>query len=253
MIEPTLWDHLLAAVLLIAFPLHARWSWARFRRAVATGGPGARRREYVRGMARQWTVTGIVLLGWFLAGRSPASLGFQLPLDAGSLAGLAITGLGLAFLAGQWRAVRRLERSELVEYAGETLGVAELLPRTDEEARAFAALSLTAGICEEILYRGFLIAWVGVWTGPWTSALLAGLAFGVAHAYQGRSGVIKTGVIGILAGFLYVGTASLLWPMILHAAIDVHGGAVGRRILDAVAARHAERSHPDSEEGADPS
>ena len=51
------------------------------------------------------------------------------------------------------------------------------------------------------------------------------------HIYQGISGAIRAGVIGLFASLLYVGTGSLLWPTILHIAIDLQGGAVARRAL----------------------
>ena len=35
----------------------------------------------------------------------------------------------------------------------------------------------------------------------------------------------------LVAAVLYVATGSLLWPIVLHAAVDLQGGAIGRRVL----------------------
>lgn len=43
--------------------------------------------------------------------------------------------------------------------------------------------------------------------------------------------MIKTGATGLVMGVLYVGTGSLLFPMILHAAVDLQGGAMARHVL----------------------
>jgi membrane protease YdiL (CAAX protease family) len=51
--------------------------------------------------------------------------------------------------------------------------------------------------------------------------VVAAVAFGLAHAYQGLTGILTTGVLGgVLAG-VYLSTGSLLLPVLLHAAIDL--------------------------------
>jgi membrane protease YdiL (CAAX protease family) len=99
-----------------------------------------------------------------------------------------------------------------------------LLPRTAAERRLFTVVGLTAGICEEWLYRGFFLAVVAAVAGDlptWVLVGLAAVAFGLAHAYQGRAGVVLTGLLGGVMAALYLGTGSLLLPVLLHAAIDL--------------------------------
>jgi len=85
-------------------------------------------------------------------------------------------------------------------------------------------MSVTAGICEEFYYRGFLFAYLaGLLTGVPAGAVivLAGLVFGLGHLYQGAAGVIKTGTVGALLGLLYWMTGSLWAPMLLHTVVDL--------------------------------
>jgi membrane protease YdiL (CAAX protease family) len=99
-----------------------------------------------------------------------------------------------------------------------------LLPRTTAERRLFTLVGVTAGVCEEWLYRGFLLAVVAaIGGGLPTPALVAigALAFGLAHAYQGVAGIVTTGVLGGVMAGLYLGTGSLLLPVVLHALIDL--------------------------------
>jgi len=229
--SPTLLDHLLVVVLVTVLPFYGAWEFRRFVRRVQAGVPDARAREYRSTMIMQWAVAlGLVAL-WWRAGRPPDALGFALPGGVPLLVGAAITALMVSFLFAQWSAVRRLDQGGREGVRAQMASVAEFLPRTGREAALFRALSVTAGTCEEIMYRGYLIWYLAAFLGPWPAAILSGVAFGLVHIYQGVSGALKTGTIGLVTGLLYVGTGSLLWPMILHAAVDLSGGAIAYDVL----------------------
>jgi membrane protease YdiL (CAAX protease family) len=102
--------------------------------------------------------------------------------------------------------------------------VAALLPRTPTERRWFALLAVTAGICEELLYRGFGLAALR-WAAPdiRTPALviITGAAFGLAHLYQGRLGVALTGALGAYLAWITIATGSLVPVILLHALLDL--------------------------------
>src|SRR5262249_15242874 len=83
---------------------------------------------------------------------------------------------------------------------------------------------VTAGICEELLCRGFMIWYLGHWMSPWVAVVVASVPFGLAHLYQGPKGAVRTGMVALVIGSLYVATGSLLWPMIVHAAVDLGAG-----------------------------
>lgn len=232
-ITPTALDHLIGLALLLAVPLLGRLNYRRFREAIARGGPDARRRQYWKEIRRQWVITAGLVAVWLALGRPLTGLGLRLPLDGGALWGVGVTALVLAFLLRQWRMLAAMSPEELVGQAGQIEGVRDLLPHTDREAHVFRGLALTAGVCEEIIFRGWLIAYLAAFMPAWSAAVVGGTAFGAAHAYQGVPGMIKTGATGILTGLLYIGTGSLLWSIVIHAAIDLHGGAVGRRLVRA--------------------
>lgn len=93
---------------------------------------------------------------------------------------------------------------------------------------ALVVIWITAAFMEELLFRGFLLnetaAALGGGRSAWIGAVLTiGVVFGLGHAYQGLSGVLITGGIGILMGFLYLVLGRNLWPLILaHGAIDTY-------------------------------
>jgi membrane protease YdiL (CAAX protease family) len=111
-----------------------------------------------------------------------------------------------------------------------------LLPRTAGERRLFTVVGVTAGVCEEWLYRGFFLAVVSALAGGLPTVLLvvlAALAFGLAHAYQGGVGIVTTGLLGGIMAAVYLETGSLLVPVLLHAAIDLRFLLVPARALPA--------------------
>ncbi len=83
-----------------------------------------------------------------------------------------------------------------------------------------------AAFGEELIFRGYmmsqLIKLLG--TGPLAlvvNLLLASTIFGLAHAYQGRSGIWSTGIVGLCLGALYILSGFNLWlPILTHGVID---------------------------------
>lgn len=98
------------------------------------------------------------------------------------------------------------------------------LPSSWSERRWFAAFCVTAGFCEELLFRGFvlreLIA-LSLHLGLAGLAILASLIFGSHHLYLGRAGIVSTTVGGLLFTATLLLTGNLAAGMILHAAMDL--------------------------------
>lgn len=97
-------------------------------------------------------------------------------------------------------------------------------PATWIERRWWVFLCITAGICEETLYRGFLLRYLHA--GPFAlnlsiALLISSLIFALAHVYAGVSGVVGSFLGGFIFGLLFLLTGNLLLPMILHALMDL--------------------------------
>jgi membrane protease YdiL (CAAX protease family) len=103
-------------------------------------------------------------------------------------------------------------------------GFLALLPRTGEERLWFVGLAVTAGCCEELIFRGFGIAYLR-WLWPsapdWALIAITAAAFGFAHLYQGPRGVVLTGLVGAYFAWVVLSTGTL-WPAIaIHALLDL--------------------------------
>lgn len=106
----------------------------------------------------------------------------------------------------------------------ENVSFSELLPVTNREKKVWNYVSLTAGVTEEIIYRGFLIFALSFLFSDlsiWLVILLASILFGLAHTYQGfMTGVVRTTIFGIVFSILYIGLGSILPLIVLHFLID---------------------------------
>jgi uncharacterized protein len=208
---------LLAAYLVLGQPAVGAWSARRQHRAAD---PGARRRRYRRTTILEWSLVAVAVAVVLAApGLDLGDLGLRGPRgSAYTLVGALGLVVSLVLLAGLRR---RVDRGADVVAPAE---VGALLPRTAVERRAFAALALTAGLCEEVLYRGFLLAVavaIAPGLGPWRLVLVSALAFAVAHTYQGVTGMVTAGVLGGGFAVLFLGSGSLLLPVLYHALIDL--------------------------------
>lgn len=102
-----------------------------------------------------------------------------------------------------------------------------LLPVSRQERMWWVLLSVTAGICEELLYRGFMLQYLRghLASGPalhlTLAWLLSSLAFGIGHVYQGVRGVMETTAAGLIFGLLAILSGNLLLPIVLHSVIDL--------------------------------
>jgi len=221
-------DHWLLFVLVVLLPLEGRAEMGALRAAARGGDRGARLRTLVGTVVVQWALVLLLLASWATAGRPLAGLGLIVPGGRKAICGLAGIGATAWLVWLQYHGVSRLapeRRARLRERSGDSI---LLLPFTGAERIAFAATACTAGICEELLCRGFVFWYLGHWMNPWVTLFVASVPFGVVHIYQGRAGAIRTGMVALVLGFFYLLTGSLLWPMLMHASIDLGGGLLGR-------------------------
>ena len=103
--------------------------------------------------------------------------------------------------------------------------LAQLAPQNALELLLWVLLSISAGICEELTFRGYLLqqfsrAGKRLWIGVLASSLL----FGVAHGYEGASGIIAITVYGAMFCLLTIKRDSLRPGMMAHAWHDIFSG-----------------------------
>jgi hypothetical protein len=97
-----------------------------------------------------------------------------------------------------------------------------MLPTTGVEIAAWIVMSITAGICEETIFRGYLQQQISGWTGHIVIGIIGQAAvFGLCHAYQGWKKVVLIFVWGCVFGACAWLREGLRANMVAHAALDI--------------------------------
>ncbi|MGO9197851.1 MAG: CPBP family intramembrane glutamic endopeptidase [Acidimicrobiales bacterium] len=216
---------LLAVVLVAVQPLLGRRRYRRLVERVKTD-PKARERHYLHGIVGEWSYVAVVVIIGAVSGRGATSIRLTLRTHGAGAATIAIETVVLAAVAlgATTFFIRRAGPSVIGQVRRQAKGFLELLPRTREEKVLFAGMALTAGICEEILYRGFGIAYLE-WLLPGASRttiiLVIAVSFGIVHLYQGPRNIVLTGAIGGLLAWITLSTGTLVPAIVIHVLVDL--------------------------------
>ncbi|HEV1995766.1 MAG TPA: CPBP family intramembrane glutamic endopeptidase [Candidatus Acidoferrum sp.] len=207
---------------------------------------------YAGTMAAQWLLAGFALWRALAHGIAPRALGLALDYPASTLA-ITVPLCGM-MAALQIYGLRRLARLPAGQQGYAGVLARKLMPQNPLEALAFVALAATVAVCEEFLYRGFLLAAFAGAIGAGAAGaggdtlgaaaqaasgtlILAGalstLLFALGHLYQGVRGVVSTFVLGLVFCALRIATGSLVPCVAIHFGVDLVAGLAAPRLLSA--------------------
>jgi membrane protease YdiL (CAAX protease family) len=240
---------LVTAALVVSDPLLGRRDHRALLAEVAAdpaGAETARVRFYRHWVRSGWAyAVAVVALVAVLPGVGLASLGLRLPDLTGLGASVrgggdaspavgdgadtlgTIAGMLVGLLLGTLVVVLVLRfvgrRTRRLPLAG-SAALSPMLPTTARGRRGWASLSVMAGVTEEVTYRGLVVLTLALLmpgADQRVVVVLAAALFGLAHVYQGWTGVLATGMLGAVLAGLYLSTGSLLVPMVLHVLVDL--------------------------------
>jgi len=185
---------------------------------------------YASTIAFQWVIVALVAWRAWVHRYTALELGLTAHDDTRLAIGSIVGAATIATL--HWFNLRRVGRMP-PDSRGPIQGIAErILPQSRMELLPFLALAITAGLCEEFLYRGFLMAVLArLGVVAWLAVLASSILFGLAHLYQGRGGLVSTMFVGIVLGIGRVVYGSLVPVVFWHTAVDVVAGIAGPRYL----------------------
>ena len=220
-------------------------NYATIKHAIAQGDTQARERLYMRILRFEWISAPLALIA--LNFDKTKLMASALQLDSRAFGqwvaqfkqignGQMVAGLGVGLLIGlllvsvvRLRARRtapptaNLDRAPKSRWRKFIPDISTLIPTTVRERLIFSAVAISAGICEEIVFRGWLLYVLHTPIGLTGMALVlvAAALFGLCHIYQGPTGVLGATAAGVVLTGVYVATGALLAPIVLHALIDL--------------------------------
>jgi membrane protease YdiL (CAAX protease family) len=225
----TLLQHLLFLFLLVVAPT---WDYCDTRRLKRNPSSQGKIRYYKTVMAWLWicSILALLVVGWrslWIIYPAPEEIPWLLghvwvfylvEVVIALFVALALLPLVIVVLKKLRKQPRKYSSAEALK------GHDYFLPSTWSERHWWILVCITVGICEETLYRGFLLHYLHVFPGTLSltvALLLSSIIFGFCHLYQGISGAMASTLVGFLFGLLFVLTGNLFLPMILHAAMDL--------------------------------
>jgi hypothetical protein len=211
-----LWHTALFLLALIGVAL-----WSAHRHGLPSLG-GPRATSYLITIACEWLLLGLAVWGIWLGGVSVQSvIGGQWSKASEFLRDL---GVGFTFLLGS--NVLLIALSAILR-PGSDENIRKMLPQSTVEMLLWVLVSLTAGICEEFVFRGYLQMQIsGLLKNATAGLVLQGIIFGAAHAYQGPKRMLIIAVLGCALGALAKWQKSLRPGMLSHFLQDLAGGLI---------------------------
>lgn len=217
-----LFDHAFVLLIFIVFPIYAKLTFASVIEEIRQGGSKARQKVYRRTI-ETWLLFAIVVVAqWAITDRSWSELGINAgepfeQLIAALVAVIAIAAFSLPLK-------RAVDSDQGKSIATDLKDLYLFMPKSAADLRWFRAVSLNAGITEELIMRGYLIWYLLHFFNQYVAALIAIAAFAYAHIYQGVRQLPGLVLISAIAVGLYIYTGSLLVPVLFHVIHDAVQG-----------------------------
>jgi membrane protease YdiL (CAAX protease family) len=209
-----LYPHLLAISFVVVMPVLGYFRNRRAQAELQAGDPLAKVR-LLRGLVMKQAIYSSLVLGLLVFGGVPArALGICAPPSWGLTVGLTAAAAAFFIISGlRLRAKSATLRQKLAGRAG------ALMPESLTERRWFAAVCCFGGLFEELAFRGFLFYYLTLLfpaINGVEKVLVTSVLFGTGHLYQGKKGMLATGLAGLVMGFLYFAGGNLLLPVVSH-------------------------------------
>lgn len=181
-----------------------------------------------------WLVSFIIIAVLLYNDRSLVDFGFRLPAWSQNIIMLSLVFILLYLGDLFYETINPTRKQKTIIKLKENT---PFLPSNNTELAHFTFAALTAGVCEEIIFRAFLINYLLAFSGhnivgQCSAIVLPALLFSVVHIYQGHKAVLKILLAGLLFGMIYYLSGSLLIVIILHFALDMLSAYVGMKLLN---------------------
>jgi uncharacterized protein len=238
-------DHILAFLFCIGIPLQG----ALQRRKGFAGmvfSSEQKKRFYISGSFSLFIMGAVVMSVWLIFKRPLWEIGLTQPSDFSSwwwmiivfvLIYLADTVITLSSKKGVDRSIDNWKKRT------------PFLPTKRSELPEYLLMCFSAGVFEEIVYRGYLINYCwnlfdGYNYQQMLAVFLPAFVFSIAHFYQGGKAVIKIFVLAVVFGYLFIFSGSLLIVMILHFLLNAVGGLLTMKYIKEEEPPVIEPDHP---------
>lgn len=187
-----------------------------------------KRRFYLGNSFLLFIVAAVIMIVWGLYQRPFTELGFTTPAAIGKSVQWWMIGLFvLLYAMDMIHSVT--DHNELEKTKDRLEEQTPFMPSKWKDLPAYIIMCISAGVFEEIVFRGYLITFCryffnGIPAAAAWAVITPALVFSVAHYYQGAKAVFKILVLSLLFGMIFWHSGSLIAVIILHFLVDLVSG-----------------------------
>ena len=222
-------DYLLVLIFGILLPfISGVKSAAAFKDMQLAFDSATKKRFYLGNSFFLFIIAFVIVIVWGLYKRPFTELGFTTAEAAGKSTPWWMIGLFVALYTMDiiHSITDKDEREETRDRLEEQT---PFMPSKWKELPAYTIMCISAGVFEEIVFRGFLITFfrylfAGFPAGAAWAVITPAIIFSLAHFYQGAKAVFKILVLSLLFGMIFWHSGSLIAVIILHFLLDLVSG-----------------------------
>lgn len=222
------WHFASVIVLLIAFGIATLVNHLSSHNGALEFQPGQRLPAYLRMALLEWMMFAYLVFGIRRHGRTASKVIDACPGSTRRWFSSIAFGIGAAVL---WMVLGAIVMAALRPTIDDLRSIQSFLPRGVTEKFGFTVLTLTAGFCEEFIYRGYLQRQFQAWTGSLAIAigLQAGL-FALLHATLPWKFVLSVTAMALFLGALVGWRKTLVPAMLVHTIVNLLGGLLSSAV-----------------------
>ncbi len=172
-----------------------------------------------------WILTVLIVVNFYIF-KQP-TLNFYPKL---TLINFLLMVLVFPFAILQYRSVGKITINDVQNVKEKLKDIYYYLPKTLKELVVFILLSLSAGVCEEIIFRIFLFHFLNEYLYTIGAIVLTNLIFAFTHIGNGNINLISSFMLGLLFSTIYYFTNNIWIAILLHISIDINTGLLGFRV-----------------------
>ena len=214
---------ILAGIIGIIYPIYFLLTYKKVNKNIKRDNK-FRLIDYKQTISIFWGLTILILINFFITQLPQLNL-----FPNFGIISIVLSILVLVFSVIQYKS-SNISSENLTVVTDKIQDIYHYLPKTKGEFNWFIILSISAGICEEIIFRLFFFEFLKENVGLLIAFVLTNVVFAITHIGMGKQNIISSFILGLLFSAIYYFTGNIWIAVLLHMAIDINGGILGYRI-----------------------
>ena len=216
---------LLTIIVALFFPVYHLFTHKKLNELVKSN-PKYKLIDYKKTILFLWVLALLILVVFFVQQEDLSLLGLSINFDINFTISLVVGSALVIFLLVSSKVTP--ENIESIEKKFND--IIFYLPINNKEFKWFVLVSLSAGLCEELIYRGYLYWYLNQYTNIYVSLLISNILFALAHLWSGGKNIIASFFTGLVMAGVYLFSGSIWVSILIHAGIDIQSGLITYRL-----------------------